>query len=157
MGNTAGKVKRFDVVSARQWLAFAWMGFTALFFLIIVVQTVTGHYGDLALDVWNWYLPSVMPTVGFALAVVATDAILKPKETEEANGFMFWTSMGLTLVYFLVLGILLLNPKVVADPSQLLPIARISQVYLAPLQALVAAALAVFFAASPPMPVPPDN
>jgi len=139
--------------AARQRLAIIWFPACALIFLILIAQSVGGAYGDKAQTAWGWALPNFMPSLALMMSAYAADA-LKPPDADEASVRRAFLTLASALsVFYLLLVILsiLLQPIFGGtgpdgDPtSARLELLDLSNLWLAPLQALVVGALGVLF------------
>jgi hypothetical protein len=104
-------------------------------------------FGDVNYQpMWEWLLPSVMPTL---LLIIGTRAGIATKRIRARGGVdpsFFKLTIALSCAY-----LLLINLVVICEPSFHIPtmaVVRQSSLFLAPLQGLVAACIGVFFASS---------
>jgi len=125
-------------------LATVWFVLSGLIFLLLVVQTVMGRYGDGATDAWGWFLPNVMPTLSLIVAVLVLDQLDKgAKSPRTADRFLFRLAISLSAAYLLLILLsILIQPFAPLPPLQLM---QQSNLWLGPLQGLVAGALGAFF------------
>lgn len=128
-----------DVRSAitRIWLAGA--GFTSI---ILVVASILRGRADAAREVWSWYLPLVLPTVGLMIGVLGAAAIAKSEETFVRKDFS-QIAQWLSIAYLLILSLtILLEPF---SPLKGAELHGMSNYWLGPFQGLVVAALGYIF------------
>ena len=59
----------------RNQLAKIWLIGSGLVFLLLVVQSLLHAYGDLTQDVWGWFLPTLLPTLGLIVTVLTYTAL----------------------------------------------------------------------------------
>jgi hypothetical protein len=139
--------------AARHRLALIWFPSCALIFLILIAQSVGGAYGERAQIAWGWALPNFMPSLALMMSAYAADA-LKPPDGDEPSVRRAFLTLAIALsVFYLLLVVLsiLLQPVFGAaggdgDPaSDRLELLDLSNLWLAPLQALVVGALGVLF------------
>jgi len=127
---------------ARASLAVIWLGGAGLSLVILVVQSLLGHYGNQTQDAWGWYLPTMMPTLGMILSGLGYTA-LTPFSDQVVSKVFFRIAIGLSSAYLvLVLLTILIQPFVGSTPIQLM---NTSNLWLGPFQGLVASALGVLF------------
>jgi hypothetical protein len=131
---------------ARSKLAVLWLAGAALIILILVLQSLLGHYGDNVQEAWGWLLPTLMPTLGMIVTVMGYTA-LDPKTLESVvRNFFFKLSFALSVSYvLLILLTVLIQPFVAADAEKSVQLMRLSNLWLGPVQGLVASSLGVLF------------
>jgi hypothetical protein len=124
-------------------LATVWFVLSGLIFLLLVAQTVMGRYGNGATDAWGWFLPNVMPTLSLIVAVLVLDQMGKGAQARTADRFLFRLAISLSAAYLLLILLsILVQPFAPLPPLQLMQQANL---WLGPLQGLVAGALGAFF------------
>jgi hypothetical protein len=137
---------RIQMSLCKKWLAGVWFGFAAILFLIMVATTIVGAYQNIADGVWSWFLPSVMPTLSLMIAVLVSDNQRTGKQSQTADKFLFSLSLGLSVFYLLLLVlVIILQPLTSTFVDTPLEGFKKSNLWLGPLQGLVAAALGAFF------------
>lgn len=138
-----------DTVSlkrCRQIVATVWCVGAGVPLLILVVQSLIGHFGGSTRDVWAWYLGCVLPTVGLIGAVLGAGA-LQPhtQNNRSVDAFFYKWAIGLSVVYLGCIWLVVFIAPIRQLDEGLLELARDAAVWLAPLQGLVTAALGVVF------------
>lgn len=124
-------------------LATIWFVLAGLIFLLLVVQTVMGYYGRGATDAWGWFLPNVMPTLSLIVGVLVLDQMGRGVKTRTADAFLYRLALGLSCAYLLLILLsILVQPFAPLPPLELM---QQSNLWLGPLQGLVAGALGAFF------------
>ena len=132
--------ERVKVSSCQRRLALAWFIGGGLVFLVVVVQTMAGHYGEKTKAAWSWLLPTIMPTLSLIVGAVVSQ---QPQSTATVDRLAYRISMGLSLCYLLlVLATLAVQPFTGTDPLDLM---STSNLWLGPVQGLLGIALGVFF------------
>ena len=132
-----------SMVTAKRRLSIVWFTGAAVLFLVMILQTMFDHYGSEAEEAWGWLLPGILPTLSLIIGVLVMDALGKSARAAVVDGFMFWTAFGLSVFYLLMVALpILMQPVARLEPLVLL---RQSNLWLAPMQGLVSAALAAFF------------
>ncbi len=124
-------------------LATLWLVACGIAFLLLVLQTIFGKYDGQADAAWGWLLPSVMPTLSLIIGVLVVDSRGEGSARRNADRFMFRVAFGLSAAYLLVVLTIILAQPLTQLPA--LELMRQSNLYLGPLQGLVAAALGAFF------------
>ncbi len=137
---------RISMSLCKKWLAGVWFSFAAILFLLMVVTTMVGAYQGIAEGVWSWFLPSVMPTLSLMIAVLVSDNQNSEKNSQTADRFLFKLSLALSAFYLLLLIlVIVLQPLTNTFDDAPLKGFQKSNLWLGPLQGLVAAALGAFF------------
>ena len=113
---------------------------------MLLVQTVTGRYGSQLTDAWGWFLPTVMPTMSMMIGVVVANARTRARPG-TVDRFMYRLALVLSALYLgtVALTILLAPLAEFYAGSGALELMKLSHLWLAPFQGLVAAALGVLF------------
>ncbi|MGH8615997.1 MAG: hypothetical protein ACREYF_29295 [Gammaproteobacteria bacterium] len=134
---------RIPANTARRRLATVWFSGAGFLFGILMLQSLLGRYGRSAEEVWNWFLPSVVPTLTLVVGVLVSDALGHSGEQGEVDRFIFRLALVLSVSYLLVLTL----PIVIAPFSERLPseLFQASRLWIMPFQGLVSAALGAFF------------
>ncbi len=148
------KTKRIPLEYARNSLAVVWFSGGGLAFLIVVVQSILGHYGDDLQAVWNWFLPYSVPTLALMIGVFGANALRDENDPRNVKAFFFRLSRWLSIFYLAILLLTILLEPVSSNKG--MDLFKQSVYFLAPLQSLVVAAITVLFtsqesAASPPI------
>ena len=124
-------------------LATVWFVLAGLIFLVLVLQSVMGHYGQQATDAWGWFLPNVMPTLSLIVGVLVLDQLGGGVKTRTADAFLYRLAFWLSCAYLLLILLsILIQPFAPLPPVELM---QQSNLWLGPLQGLVAGALGAFF------------
>lgn len=128
---------------ARNKLAKIWFIGSALPFVILVIQSILGKYGENVQSAWTWFVPTVFPTLTLMISVIGAAAI-KPKEDRIVRRNFLKITVGVSFAYLAVLSLILfLQPfSPYQDPVKLF---SVSNYFVAPLQGIVVGALAFLF------------
>jgi hypothetical protein len=141
--------------TARWRLAMVWFPSCGLIFLIMIAQSIGGAYGSELGRAWGWVLPTFLPTLALMISVFAADALSPP--ATGAGGPVVRRAFArlataLSVFYILAILVALLAQPIYgsyvggADPtSARLDLLETSNLWLAPLQSLVVAAIGVLF------------
>jgi hypothetical protein len=129
------------VVLSRVWLIGG--GVT---FLILVLQSLLHVYGDLTQEAWGWFLPTLMPSLGLIVTVLTYTA-LDPLMTGSVVRKTFVSiAMWLSILYLATVTLtILIQPFAAKTPAEAIALMRTSNLWLGPMQGLVASALGVLF------------
>jgi hypothetical protein len=127
-------------------LARVWLIGGGGIFLILVVQSLLHVYGDLTQEAWGWFLPTLMPSLGMIVTVLTYTA-LDPLMTGSVVRKSFASiASWLSILYLLtVMLTILIQPFASNTPAEAVGLMRTSNLWLGPLQGLLASALGVLF------------
>ena len=111
--------------------------------ILLIVQTICEKYGENATEVFGWFLPIVMPTLSLIIGILIMDAIGKGIKFKIVDRFLFRVAFALSTFYLILVALtILLQPFAEKQPIEVI---RQSNLWLGPLQGLVAALLGAFF------------
>lgn len=134
--------RRVDVGSCQTRLAAIWLGGGGVLFVVVLVQSLAGKYGEQTGVAWSWLLPALIPTISLIVGAVAYDAVKSKTET-TVDRMAFRVAGGLSVFYLLLLTTTLLaEPLTRSSPLELL---EMSKLWLGPVQGLVGLSLGAFF------------
>lgn len=133
---------RISVAQSQRRLLVVWGGISILAAVMVLVQTSPhGAYHSNASAVWEWFLPTVVPTMSLILGTVAAEA-RAPAASGTVEVFYYRLALWVSLAYLaLVLGLLLMyaqSPTPVADLKS-------TSRFITVLYSLVGIALGTFF------------
>lgn len=133
-----------DIGPCRRRIATAWLLGSGLIYLLVLAQTLFGYYGNDAETAWSWILPITLPNLSLIIGVMVAGARKRQKgRNDQVSDFVYRLALGLTLFYLaVVLMTLLVQPLIEIEPPDLM---KQSNLWLAPLQGLVTAALGAFY------------
>jgi hypothetical protein len=141
-----------ELEKARWRLAVIWFPGTALLFIVLVIQSLGGAYGDSLQRAWGWALPNFLPTIALMVSVFAAEAL---KPTRGGGIFVrrnFCTlAIWLSAFYLFMLLLSILSPPLInyfgndTKSVDKIHILESSNLWLGPLQGLVVVALGVLF------------
>lgn len=126
----------------RERLSRLWFIGAGIPFILLVIQSILGHYGGDAQKAWSWFIPTVVPTLGLMVGVIGAAALKPTDDRVVQQGFstMMWS---LSLGYLSILSItILLEPF---SPTRGVELLSLSNYWLAPIQGLVVAGLGYLF------------
>jgi hypothetical protein len=130
---------------SKKRLGILWFTCAGLVFAIVLAQSLGGRFGEDLRDAWAWLLPNLMPTLSLIVGVFVAD-MQRGAQEKHVDSFVFRMAMGLSLVYFATILITLLAiPLSGLHGMQPIDLLKTSNLWLAPLQGLAAAALGAFF------------
>lgn len=136
----------------RSQLATIWFGGSAVIFMLLVVQSLGGMFGDQLEKAWAWAIPNIAPTLSLMISVFAAYALMPEAEEDKhkVRRVFFRLSTALSSFYILnVVAVIVAAPfaasragGTMADPVDVM---HTSNFWLGPLQGFTAAALAAVF------------
>lgn len=131
---------------AKWRLATLWFVLGALILVIVFVQTLFDKFGSRSDEVWNWLLPTVMPSLTLITGVIVADAHAGATARRVGRRYYYF-ALGISGFYLaLVLSILVLEPVVYASTgSNMFDLIDRTGILLGPLQGLATTALGIFF------------
>lgn len=134
---------RISWVGARRKLATLWFTGAGLIFFVLLLQSILNRYGANVDEVWEWFLPTIMPTLSLIIGVLVMDTVGKGTKIHTVDGFFFWLAFALSLAYLVVV----LLTIFLAPFSRLtgIELMKQSNLWLGPFQGLVSASLGAFF------------
>jgi len=131
------------MTSCKRKLATLWFVWWIALFLIFLLQSIFGNYGQNWDTAWGWFLPAVIPTLSLIVGVLVMDASGQSVQQREVDRFLFRLTFGLSVVYLLtVSSAIFLQPFAELPPLELM---QQYNVFLGIFQGLVSAALGAFF------------
>ena len=141
------------LAEARRKLAMIWFPFSGALFLLMVVQTFGGAFGDQDQAAWGWALPNFLPTLALMGSVFASQAIDPDDKTiSVVRRFFFRLAFWVSIFYFLILFIVILAPVVLhvmgreaATAASRLEAMSSSNIFLGPLQSFVVGIIGALF------------
>jgi hypothetical protein len=126
-------------------LGLLWLTSAGVIFAFVLAQSLGGRYGGDLSDAWSWLLPNLMPTLSLIVGVFVTD-VHKGVVEKTVDPFVFRLAFSLSVVYFLtILTTLFAIPLSEMHGMHPIDLLNASNLWLAPLQGLAAAALGAFF------------
>jgi hypothetical protein len=110
---------RVSVVKSQRRLLIVWASLGGLGLIIVLIQTSpSGAYHSNASDVWEWFLPTVVPTVSLILGTLVAQA-RTPEPDATVELFYYRLAVWSSAVYLALVVTLLLmyaqSPTPVAD------------------------------------------
>jgi hypothetical protein len=124
-------------------LARLWLLLAGLIILILIVQSATGKYAGKVQNVWSWALPTIMPTLSLIVTVLGANALEAQPQAAKVRRSFYLVALWLSAIYLiLVLCTITLDSVTTYDPLELL---TVSNLWLGPLQGVVASSIAVLF------------
>ncbi len=133
-----------DVV--RERLAWVWLVGAGSILTLLVVQSLLHVYGDLTQEAWGWFLPTMMPTLGMIITVLTYTALDPISSGSVVRRAFIQIAVSLSVIYLvLVLLTIVIQPFAALNAADRVGLMRTSNLWLGPVQGLVASALGVLF------------
>jgi len=144
MGEASAMKKEISLKTCKKRLAALWFTMGPIIVLLLVVISLLGKkLGDKADEAWGWFLPTVMPTLSLIIGVLVVDATDPQKTEKKVDRFLFWLAFDLSFFYLAIVVLTILIQPFTG--STLLDLMKASNLWLGPVQGLVAAVLGAFF------------
>jgi len=143
MPESRKEAKKILMPRAKKNLATVWLIGAMIVFILLTIQSTTGRYDDELVEVWGWFLQTVMPTLSLILSIAAIDAT-ESRHDDTLVSFSFYRiTLGLSVFYlFLVLLTILVQPFRSIAPLEAMKQANL---WLGAVQGFVSMSLGVFF------------
>jgi hypothetical protein len=138
-----GEVVTVPLGDCQRKLTTLWLVALIPAFLAMVGRTLFGPVDYQ--QMWEWFLPSTMPTLILIIGTRAGIATKRIRARGVDPGF-FKLALALSVVYLLLIDMVVVSEPFLKSPT--INVVRQSSLFLAPLQGLVAACIGVFFASS---------
>jgi len=133
----------------RTKLAVVWFSGACLILLLVVLQTLNGRYGDHVQEAWTWLMPNLMPTLGTILAGLGYTALDPHRSHAMVRSSFSLLSLWISAFYLVLVLLTILiaptRPEGVTGKGAV-ELMHTANLWLGPLQGLVATALGVLFA-----------
>ena len=138
----------------RTTLARIWLSGAGSLALLLVVTSILRGRADAAREVWSWFLPLVLPTLGLIVGVLGAAARTQKEEALVRKSFAD-IATGLSVGYLAIVALtVLLEPL---SPIRGADLHGMSNYWLGPLQGLVVAALGYLFTSKQASPRSPRS
>ncbi|MGD2115815.1 MAG: hypothetical protein PVG07_12220 [Acidobacteriota bacterium] len=139
-----------DLYKAEWRLAVLWLVATGVVLLVLVGQSYFGLYVDHVQDAWAWFLPTVMPTLSLIIGVLVAEGLRESREARRLDPRLFHLATALSALYLLLVLVSVLAAGLLAHRTPSIELLQRSNLWLGPVQGLVAASLGVVFRRSEP-------
>ena len=92
---------------ARSVMSLLWVISTCPLFLIFILQSILGKYGNEWDMPWNWFIPLVVPILSLIIGVWIIDREFNSRE-HVRSAAVFWDTMCLSILYILAIYLVVL-------------------------------------------------
>lgn len=129
-----------------EWsLAILWLLASAVVLLILIGQSYGGLYIDRLQDAWAWFLPTIMPTLSLIVGVLVAEGFRQTRKPRHLERRLFYLATGLSAAYLLLVTLSVLAAGLLSHRTPAPELLQRSNLWLGPVQGLVAASLGVVF------------
>jgi len=128
----------------RSRLLTLWFAGGMVIVLLLIVQSIGGHYLDRTAEAWAWCASFVLPIPGLLVGAIVAGAQREKRDTRRVSRLLYRVSLSLSAFYLGVVLLTLLAQPFALRAASTEPIAvlKLSGLWLGPLLGLVNAALA---------------
>ena len=131
----------------RNRLAGFWIIGSLVIFSLVIYQSLASVYADRVQDVWEWLLPTLIPTLTMIVTVAASTAFMSSAPSAVVRKSFYRIALGLSVFYLvLILFTILSLPAFNRIVSAQIDSLHTSNLWIGPIQGIVASALGVLFA-----------
>jgi hypothetical protein len=135
---------KISLKTCKKRLAILWFTVGLILFVVLSIQTALGtKFADKEGEAWGWFLPTMWPTLSLIIGVLLLDATFPTGTDKQIERFFFWLTFGLSAFYLTLVALTILMQPFTG--LTLLELMKRSNLWLGPIQGLVAAALGAFF------------
>jgi len=128
---------------AQKKLAILWFAFAAVIFLLMFALTISSKLNGFTKEAWAWFCQVILPT----LSIIATAFVVNSNNGQISDRmidrFSFRLAFYLSLFYLLV--ILMVILIVPFTGKGMVEFMAESNLYVGPVQAILAAVISIFF------------
>lgn len=143
--STSASTVALETVRTR--LAAVWLIGALLIFSLVIYQSVAHVYADRAQDVWQWLLPTLLPTLTMMLTVAGTTAFMSGASDAIVRSSFYRVALLLSVFYLvLILFTILSLPAFNRTVDREIEALHGANLWIGPIQGIVASALGVLFA-----------
>ena len=90
---------RRSVTKSQRQLLLVWSGLGAVALTIVLIQTAPGGaYSRNASEVWDWFLPTVVPTISLMVGTVIADTRAGDRRA-TVDAFAFRLALSVSILY----------------------------------------------------------
>lgn len=136
-------MKKISKKICKKRISVTWFIFSCILFLIFIIQTIMGYYGNQLSNAWGWLLPNILPSLSLIISTIIFDATNTTTSNKYIDAFFYRFTLCFSIFYFIcLLLVVVLSPKFSTYPIQQM---RFSCIWLGPLQGLTTGLLGIFF------------
>ena len=124
-----------------------WATGSGILLLVAWLQIIFDHYGENGRDVFEWLLPSIVPTLSLVTGVWINNARKKSQGKKQVDRGTYRIVLAVSIIYLLFIGMVFAVQPMVARPP--IEVVQDSSLILAPLQGVMCGFIGIFFNQSP--------
>ena len=137
-------ITKMSTRDCRKRISVVWFSLGGFLALLVILQSLLGRFGEGVNQAWAWFLPTVMPTLSLITSVLVVDmGSGGGHAAKRVDRYLYLLALWLSVAYLLIVALTFLIQPLVGTP--ILQLMQMSNLWLGPLQGLVAAALGAFF------------
>ncbi len=143
--------KLIPLEKIRWQLGSIWFVGAGILFLLLMIQSLAGVHEEHVQAVWGWLLPNIIPTLSLMLGVFAASAlnIVDEADSLKVRKNFARLAMGLSVFHLLAVSANFIAmpflPTAVGGRPDHMELFEMSNLWLGPLQGLVAATIGALF------------
>lgn len=143
-------------------LAIIWLAGSGIVFFLMFAMTAAGGFQvyidcdpnmescpptDISRSAWEWYLPTILPTLSLIVSTFVVDATANRKSFTKANSTLYPITIGISIFYLTLIFLTIsVTPFVEAyRMTRRDDWLQLSNIWLAPIQGLTVAAMGAYF------------
>jgi hypothetical protein len=127
-------------------LAAIWLSGAGLILTVMIAGSLNGLFDKSTQAVWEWLLPMIMPIVGSIVSTLAATALVENASKGEVRRSFALVAEALSIFYLLIiLGSIVFKQSISSNTPEWVEKLHTSNLWLSPLQGIVASALGVVF------------
>jgi hypothetical protein len=132
---------------SKKHLATLWFVGAGILFLVILLQSIFGSYENKISDAWQWFLPTILPTLSLMVSIFVLEILGKAAKIRKIDVFMYRLTFSLSLFYLVTVALTIFLAPFAAENAGTAPteLMKQSNLWLGPFQGLVSASLGAFF------------
>lgn len=138
-------MKGLTISTCRRRLVALWLIGSAVLFVVILLQTVFGHYGNEPLSAWRWFAASLGPNLSLMIGVLLADDKRVGKAANAIGRFVFRIAFSSCLFYLLALLLVLLLQPFAVPSGDAVDYLKASSLWLTIPQGVATGILGWFF------------
>jgi hypothetical protein len=140
---------RLPLDRVRWRLAALWFAGALFILALVALQTLNGRYGEHVQEAWAWLMPNIMPSLGAILAGLGYTALDPSRSTVRVQAGFYRLAAWLSAFYLALILLTILiaptRPEGITGRGAV-ELMHTANLWLGPMQGLVATALGVLFA-----------
>jgi hypothetical protein len=142
MTNGVADTERIDLEQARKLIAKIWFIGGGISFFLVMLQSIMGRFAGIAQEIWAWFTPTIVPTLGLIVGVLASTAA-EDDSGRTVKRFFFRAALWLSIGYLAILLLTMLLEPIAGSHD--MNYYHFANYWLTPIQGLVVASLGALF------------